>query len=146
SARSPATPAHADARVPPDPSPTCWSSTDLQSAEYFMNPNGRGRVVRHRLRNDRLREVKNGAKVKPYRNPHGAWYKATADARLDDLNLHDLRHTFASRLVMRGVPLLTVSKLLGHATIQMTMRYAHLAPDAFDVAISALDSQRNEAA
>lgn len=78
-------------------------------------------------------------KVTAFRDPHGAWYSATGAAGLDDVNLHDLRHTFASRLVMRGVPLLTVSKLLGHATIQMTMRYAHLAPDAFDAAIDALE-------
>lgn len=114
---------------------------------HANKPEREERVFLYRpLGNDRLRKVTNGTKVTPFRNPHGAWYKATADARLDDLNLHDLRHTFASRLVMRGVPLLTVSKLLGHATIQMTMRYAHLAPDAFDAAIAALDGQRHEAA
>ncbi len=43
------------------------------------------------------------------------------------LNQH--RHTFASWLVMEGVPLFEVSKLLRHASIQMTERYAHLAPD-----------------
>jgi Phage integrase family len=41
---------------------------------------------------------------------------------------YTLRHTFASRLVMAGVDLRTVADLMGHATIQMTMRYAHLAP------------------
>jgi integrase len=48
---------------------------------------------------------------------------------IDDFTFHDLRHTFASWLVMNGVDLATVSKLMGHKTIQMTMRYAHLAPD-----------------
>lgn len=78
-------------------------------------------------------------KPKPYNNPFGTWDTARKQVGLKDLNLHDLRHTFASRLVMLGVPLLTVSKLLGHQSIQMTMRYAHLSPDAFDAAIDLLD-------
>jgi len=42
---------------------------------------------------------------------------------------HSLRHTFASWLVQKGTPLYTVSRLMGHSDIKMTMRYAHLAPD-----------------
>jgi site-specific recombinase XerD len=41
---------------------------------------------------------------------------------------HCLRHTFASRLIIAGVDLRTVQELMGHKTIQMTCRYAHLAP------------------
>jgi site-specific recombinase XerD len=57
------------------------------------------------------------------------WFEdALAEAEVDNFTWHSLRHTFASRLVMAGVDLRTVADLMGHAKIQMTMRYAHLAP------------------
>ncbi|HIJ63668.1 MAG TPA: site-specific integrase [Rhodospirillaceae bacterium] len=89
-------------------------------------------------------EAKRGRAV-PFNNPFSTWDTARKRAGLEDVNLHDLRHTFASRLIMRGVPLLTVSKLLGHHSIQMTMRYAHLAPDAFDAAIDLLEGGKPRA-
>ena len=52
---------------------------------------------------------------------------------------HTLRHTFASWLVQMGTPLYTVSKLLGHSDIKMTMRYAHLAPDTHKMAVTQLE-------
>jgi integrase len=60
------------------------------------------------------------------------WFeKAVKRAELSPaFHYHDLRHTFASRLAMAGVPLLEIQQLLGHKSISMTLRYAHLAPDA----------------
>lgn len=64
--------------------------------------------------------------------------KGTPDSQ--KVVFHTLRHTFASWLVMAGVPLYTVSKLLGHASLDMTYRYAHLAPDVQKDAVNLLAS------
>ena len=59
-------------------------------------------------------------------------------ADITNSRIHDLRHTFASWCVMEGVPLFEVSKLLRHASIQMTERYAHLVPDYLHDAVASL--------
>ena len=55
------------------------------------------------------------------------WYRVRREADIADVRLHDLRHTMASHAVMNGVPVPVVSRLLGHSSVQMTLRYAHLA-------------------
>ena len=54
---------------------------------------------------------------------------AASSAGLDDLRFHDLRHHFAPHFMMRGGQLLTLQRILGHASLAMTTRYAHLSPD-----------------
>jgi integrase len=66
-------------------------------------------------------------------------WRACQRAGLRHIRWHALRHTFASHLVMRGVPLKAVQELLGHSTMDMTMRYAHLAPAVDREAVSTLD-------
>ena len=65
---------------------------------------------------------------------------AVRRADLNDVTFHTLRHTFASRLAVAGVPLYDISKMLGHSTITMTQRYAHLCPNqSFKNAITVLN-------
>ena len=64
---------------------------------------------------------------RPLRNVNRAWCKVRERAGLEDVRLHDLRHSFASRALALGESLPMIGKLLGHARIQTTARYAHLA-------------------
>jgi integrase len=66
-------------------------------------------------------------------------WNACTRAGLRRIGWHTLWHTFASHLVMRGAPIRAVQELLGHSTIEMTMRYSHLSPDARREAIQLLD-------
>ncbi|MEW6365197.1 MAG: site-specific integrase [Acidobacteriota bacterium] len=75
-----------------------------------------------------------------------AWNKACRKAGISDLHFHDLRHTFASRLVQAGVSLYAVAKLLGHSkATRVTERYAHLAPEGLAEDVKVLE-RRNGAA
>lgn len=65
---------------------------------------------------------------KPYQDTKRAFHTALNKAGIKNFRFHDLRHTFASQLVMLGVDLNTVRELLGHKTIEMTLRYSHLSP------------------
>src|SRR5262249_20254888 len=71
---------------------------------------------------------------------HGRrWFEhAVREAEIVDFHWHDLRHTFASRLMMAGVDLRTVQELIGHKTITMTVRYSHLTPAHLQEAVDRL--------
>jgi integrase len=123
-------------------------------AGYAKNGEGRSvpmtgilREVLRRL----VKEAQESGSLHLFRNQHGAplriyalrdaFENAVQEAGLRDFHFHDLRHTFASRLVMAGVDIRTVQELMGHKTIAMTLRYAHLSPDHKRKAMEALESR-----
>jgi len=71
-------------------------------------------------------------------NISSSWAHLIDDAQIPKFRWHDLRHHFASKLVMAGVPLNTVRELMGHSDIKTTLRYAHLAPDHKAAAVEKL--------
>jgi len=84
--------------------------------EYWKKQAGKSRYVFPSQDGGRLEDVKS------------SWLRLLDRAKIENFRWHDMRHDFASRLVMAGVPLNTVRDLLGHSDIKMTLRYAHLAP------------------
>ena len=135
-----------------------WRDVDSRAACIVLDPegtkSGHGRkipmnaTVRGEL--DRLRGERpvRGLDAHVFRGPQGGnpdmtarreFPKAVRKAKLGRFRFHDLRHSHASFLVQAGVPLNTVRDLLGHRSLAMTLRYAHLSPDARQDAVDTLD-------
>lgn len=125
-----------------------WEQVDLERRQIalYRTKNGRARYIR-------LNSIAYAALLELRRNSSGSgpvfinavtpgryrgkprqtarnWFEAAVKrAGVPEFTWHCLRHTFASRLIMKGVDIRTVADLLGHRTLAMTMRYAHLAPE-----------------
>ena len=74
----------------------------------------------------------NGRKLGDFKK---SFHTACRNAGLKDLHIHDLRHVFASKMVMNGTSLYITGELLGHRTTQMTKRYSHLVPETLKKAV-----------
>jgi len=121
-----------------------WENVDFAN-NLLKIPKSKHGEVRYVRLNSRVQAVLAMLKPTPaegrimkLKNPRGWFEKAIKDSGLHDFRWHDLRHTFISRLVMNAVDLRTVQELAGHKTIQMTMRYAHLAPSHVAAAVEKL--------
>jgi len=78
--------------------------------------------------------------VKRFGDVKRSFNTACRKAGIQDFVFHSLRHTFASHLVMAGVDLTTVSRLMGHKSLTMTLRYSHLAPNHLTSAVNVLNA------
>jgi len=111
-------------------------------ARFVDTKNGKDRVVPLTFAAQLSLYSEGKAPQMPYDRFHSIWqaYKAQTSMKDDpDVTPHVLRHTCASRLVQKGVPLYTVAKWLGHSSIKTTERYAHLTVSDLDVALAALE-------
>jgi integrase len=115
-----------------------WSNVDFKGKQLTIEADtAKSEQTRHQpLNSEALDALKRWQKqstdserVFPVARFKTAWTALLERAHITKFRWHDLRHHFASRLVQAGVPLNTVRELLGHGSLAMTLRYAHLAPD-----------------
>jgi integrase len=78
-------------------------------------------------------------KGKVFKGGRNAFERACKRAGIYNFHFHDLRHTAASSMAMGGVDLMSIKQILGHKTIQMTLRYSHLSPGHLRNAVAAID-------
>lgn len=131
-----------------------WDNVDMKTGFILLNQEQTKNAERKEIHisatlMEILKNIQKGVGV-PY-----VFYNPLTDNRYDDIKrsfktalkkvgicdfkFHDLRHTFASHLVMAGIDITTVRELLGHKDLKMTLRYAHLAPSHKLKAIATLD-------
>lgn len=134
-----------------------WQHVSMERAMVTVTAgNAKSRKARHIPLNAEAHDVltrwgeQHGRKGLVFPSPEGgrltnvnkSWDGIVTAAELADFRFHDMRHDFASKLVMAGVDLNTVRELLGHADIAMTLRYAHLAPDKLADAVARIGLQK----
>jgi integrase/recombinase XerD len=107
----------------------------LNEAALSALQDQRAWVTQHAPRSPWVFSTASGARITTIQK---GFRGACERAAIDDFRIHDLRHTFASWLVAAGVSLYVVKDLLGHSSITVTERYAHLAPEAGRAAIQLL--------
>jgi site-specific recombinase XerD len=93
-----------------------------------LNTTALSALAELRKRSDGTGEVMRNVEGEPVLGPRYWFEPALPKAKVRNFSWHCLRHTFASRLVMAGVDLRTVQELMGHKSIEMTVRYSHLTP------------------
>ena len=136
-----------------------WSEVDLfrKTVTVIRSKNGEKRTIPMNRkvyellkRKSKVRHIRSnyvflseaGTKIDD-RNLRRAFYKVLNKAGIKDFRFHDLRHTFATRLVQAGVDLYKVQKLLGHKDITMTQRYSHHYPESLRDGVEVLDGLKN---
>jgi integrase len=135
-----------------------WSDIDLEQKSLTVRKQKSGKGERHiRLNPVAVAAFKSirdnddgGSAGVPFLNSKGTpmttsrdWFDPVVrDAKVENYTGHHNRHSFASRLAVSGADIRTIAQLMGHGTIQMPMRYAHLSPDHNQAAVERLVQHR----
>jgi integrase len=127
-----------------------WKDVELDKGVITVEKSKNGKVRKipiNKLLTNILSNIKTKGKifvfgngVKPLVNVRDTFLRAVKAAGVDHVRFHDLRHTFATNLVMNGFDIVTVKELLGHSSIEMTMRYSHPTPENKKRAVESLDN------
>jgi integrase len=129
-----------------------WENVDLEAGHVIITKQGKGTnkanvqrpVILNREAIDVLkrwkRQTGGQGRVFAVVSIKRAWASLLKRAKIEAFRFHDLRHDTASQLVMRGVDIYSVSKILGHANVATTQRYAHLSADHVRAALSELEA------
>lgn len=129
-----------------------WQDIDLSKGIVYLQDSKIGKrevYLNNNVKNMLIHIKKHSESPYVFCNKNGntyskiltTFYKATEKSGIKNFRFHDLRHTYASHLTMSGVDLRTVQELMGHKTIEMTLRYSHLSPDHKRQAIEVLDKK-----
>ncbi|OVE75451.1 hypothetical protein BVX98_07615, partial [bacterium F11] len=119
-----------------------WEDIDFQNDVIHVLKTKSGKAYEVPINNTVRRlikgkaNIKNDGKVLDTRNLKREWETTIQTSGIKNCRIHDLRHTFASSLAMKGVDLFTISQLLGHSDIKSTQIYAHLAPNHKKIAVN----------
>ena len=128
-----------------------WSNIDFQYGfiELLETKSGRARKIpMSRTLEELFKSLPRGSDyVFPspktggrYGNVKKRFHQAVVRAGIEDFRFHDLRHTAATRMVEKGIDLVTIKEILGHSCIETTMRYAHATPERKREAVEVLNS------
>jgi len=113
-----------------------WENIDFRKGMIFIEDSKSGKsreIYMNKLIYDALKEIDNNSEYvfpnnetgKHIQDVKNSFHTACREAKIKSLRFHDLRHTAATKMIEAGVDIATVSKILGHSSIIMTMRYAH---------------------
>jgi integrase len=127
-----------------------WSNVDFKAGVIIVEGTKNGEIRKIPMNQKLTEALENAKKVsrseyvfsdneKPYGDVKTGWWTALKKAKIEGLTFHSLRHTFGTRLGMKGYDIKTIAELMGHKDIKMTMRYSHPTPEHKRRAVESLD-------